>query len=81
MAETAKGGPFPEMLDGEPPVAPFHIFHLFADAPLRPCFVVVDIFVNCIYLATPIPKFLTTDFIAEAGKERRLSVVVDVSCE
>jgi saccharopine dehydrogenase (NAD+, L-lysine-forming) len=41
----------------------------------------VDIFVNCIYLATPIPKFLTTDFIAEAGKDRRLSVVVDVSCE
>lgn len=56
MAETAKGGPFPELLD-------------------------VDIFVNCIYLSTPIPKFLTNEFIAAAGKDRRLSVVVDVSCD
>ncbi|CAD6591016.1 MAG: Saccharopine dehydrogenase [Tremellales sp. Tagirdzhanova-0007] len=56
MAETAKGGPFQEILD-------------------------VDIFVNCIYLSVPIPKFITSDFIAEAGEKRRLSVVVDVSCE
>ncbi|KAK8858462.1 hypothetical protein IAR55_002689 [Kwoniella newhampshirensis] len=56
MAETAKGGPFPEILD-------------------------VDIFVNCIYLSQPIPKFITSDFIAAAGDARRLSVVVDVSCD
>lgn len=56
MAETAKGGPFPEILN-------------------------VDIFVNCIYLSKPIPKFITSEFIAEAGPDRRLSVVVDVSCE
>jgi hypothetical protein len=41
----------------------------------------VDIFVNCIYLSKPIPKFITKEFIANAGPERRLSVVVDVSCE
>lgn len=41
----------------------------------------VDIFVNCIYLSKPIPKFITSDFIAQAGDKRRLSVVVDVSCE
>ncbi|KAF9015353.1 saccharopine dehydrogenase [Cyathus striatus] len=46
MAETAKGGPFPEILD-------------------------VDIFVNCIYLTSQIP----------AGTNRRLSVIVDVSCD
>ncbi|KAL7420257.1 Saccharopine dehydrogenase [Cryptotrichosporon argae] len=56
MAETARGGPFPEILD-------------------------VDIFVNCIYLSQPIPKFITSEFIAAAGPERRLSVVVDVSCD
>ncbi|RSH89270.1 Saccharopine dehydrogenase [Saitozyma podzolica] len=56
MAETAKGGPFEEILD-------------------------VDIFVNCIYLSKPIPKFITSDFIAQAGDKRRLSVVVDVSCD
>lgn len=56
MAETAKGGPFQEILD-------------------------VDIFVNCIYLSKPIPKFLTNDFIAQAGPSRQLSVIVDVSCD
>lgn len=56
MAETAKGGPFQEILD-------------------------VDIFVNCIYLSQPIPKFITSEFMAEAGESRRLSVIVDVSCE
>lgn len=56
MAETAKGGPFQEILD-------------------------VDIFVNCIYLSQPIPKFITSDFMAQAGENRRLAVVVDVSCE
>lgn len=56
MAETAKGGPFQEIVD-------------------------VDIFVNCIYLSQPIPKFITSEFMAEAGDKRRLAVVVDVSCE
>jgi saccharopine dehydrogenase (NAD+, L-lysine-forming) len=41
----------------------------------------VDIFVNCIYLSKPIPKFVTSEFMAQAGEDRRLSVVVDVSCE
>ncbi|TFK40972.1 saccharopine dehydrogenase [Crucibulum laeve] len=56
LAETAKGGPFPEILD-------------------------VDIFVNCIYLTSKIPSFVTREQIIEAGKLRRLSVVVDVSCD
>src|SRR6267154_5316915 len=56
MAETAKGGPFQEILD-------------------------VDIFVNCIYLSSSISPFLTKDQIIAAGKDRRLSVVVDVSCD
>lgn len=56
LAETAKGGPFPEILD-------------------------VDIFVNCIYLNSEIAPFVTNEQIAAAGKERRLSVVVDVSCD
>ncbi|KAF4622987.1 hypothetical protein D9613_001972 [Agrocybe pediades] len=56
MAETAKGGPFQEILD-------------------------VDIFVNCIYLSSQIPSFITHDTISAAGKDRRLSVVVDVSCD
>jgi len=54
MAETAKGGPFPE------------IAH-------------VDIFVNCIYLSSAIPPFLTEELL---GREQgRLSVIVDVSCD
>lgn len=56
MKETAKGGPFQEIVD-------------------------VDIFVNCIYLSQPIPKFITSEFMAQAGDARRLAVVVDVSCE
>lgn len=56
MDETAKGGPFSEILD-------------------------VDIFVNCIYLTSKIPSFVTKEQIAAAGKARRLSVVVDVSCD
>ncbi|KAG2023271.1 saccharopine dehydrogenase [Coprinopsis cinerea AmutBmut pab1-1] len=56
MAETAKGGPFPEILD-------------------------VDIFVNCIYLSSQIPSFITKETAIAAGKDRRLSVVVDVSCD
>ncbi len=56
LEETAKGGPFSEILD-------------------------VDIFVNCIYLSSQIPSFITRETIAAAGKTRRLSVVVDVSCD
>ncbi|KAJ3762163.1 saccharopine dehydrogenase [Lentinula raphanica] len=56
MAETAKGGPFGEILD-------------------------VDIFINCIYLSSQIPSFITRDTISAAGNKRRLSVVVDVSCD
>ncbi|KAI0307930.1 Formate/glycerate dehydrogenase catalytic domain-like protein [Multifurca ochricompacta] len=56
LDETAKGGPFQEILD-------------------------VDIFVNCIYLTTRIPPFLTQEQIQSAGNARRLSVVVDVSCD
>lgn len=56
LAETAKGGPFSEILD-------------------------VDIFVNCIYLNSGIPPFITRDQVNAAGKQRRLSVVVDVSCD
>jgi saccharopine dehydrogenase (NAD+, L-lysine-forming) len=56
LDETAKGGPFSEILD-------------------------VDIFVNCIYLNSPIPSFVTRDQIIAAGKNRRLAVVVDVSCD
>lgn len=56
MAETAKGGPFQEILD-------------------------VDIFINCIYLSSSIPPFLDNNRIIAAGQDRRLSVVVDVSCD
>ncbi|PLW23491.1 hypothetical protein PCANC_21319 [Puccinia coronata f. sp. avenae] len=56
MAETAKGGPFQEILEA-------------------------DIFVNCIYLNSKIPSFITRETIAAAGKSRQLRVVVDVSCD
>ena len=56
MAETAVGGPFPEILK-------------------------VDVFINCIYLSTSIPPFITMESIKSAGSSRRLGVVVDVSCD
>ena len=56
LAETAKGGPFQEILD-------------------------VDIFINCIYLSSYIRPFLTKEQITAAGQSRRLSIVVDVSCD
>ncbi|KAJ6574831.1 hypothetical protein B0H19DRAFT_1208388 [Mycena capillaripes] len=56
LDETAKGGPFDEIID-------------------------VDIFVNCIYLNSAIPSFITRDQIIAAGSRRKLSVVVDVSCD
>lgn len=54
IKETAKGGPFDEIIDA-------------------------DIFVNCIYLSSPIPAFLVPSQL-EAPK-RALSVIVDVSCD
>ncbi|GAA5904706.1 hypothetical protein JCM6882_008352 [Rhodosporidiobolus microsporus] len=56
MAETAKGGPFDEILD-------------------------VDVFVNCIYLTSKIPSFVSPESLAAAGEKRNLRVVVDVSCD
>jgi hypothetical protein len=56
LDETAKGGPFQEILD-------------------------VDIFVNCIYLTTRIPPFVSEEQIGTVGNTRRLTVVVDVSCD
>lgn len=56
MEETAKGGPFPEILG-------------------------VDVFVNCIYLSSAIPPFISPQSLEEAGASRRLTIVVDVSCD
>ncbi|ORY48484.1 Formate/glycerate dehydrogenase catalytic domain-like protein [Rhizoclosmatium globosum] len=39
-----------------------------------------DIFVNCIYLSTPIPPFITLDMVKQTV-DRKLSVLVDVSCD
>jgi saccharopine dehydrogenase (NAD+, L-lysine forming) len=54
MAETAKGGPFTEIVES-------------------------DVFVNCIYLSSPIPPFLNDESLASPS--RRLRVVCDVSCD
>lgn len=54
MAETAKGGPFSEIVES-------------------------DIFVNCIYLSSPIPPFVNAESLASPN--RKLSVVCDVSCD
>jgi saccharopine dehydrogenase (NAD+, L-lysine forming) len=40
----------------------------------------VDIFINCIYLNSAIPPFLTKDSLL-SRELLRLSVVVDVSCD
>ncbi|KAJ3018011.1 Saccharopine dehydrogenase [Thoreauomyces humboldtii] len=45
-----------------------------------PEIVQADVFVNCIYLVDPIPPFLTMDTL-ETTKGRRLTVLVDVSCD
>ena len=37
-----------------------------------------DIFLNCVFVRSATPPFLTREFLAEA---RRLSVIVDVSCD
>lgn len=54
MAETAKGGPFSEIVES-------------------------DIFVNCIYLSSPIPPFINAEMLE--NNSRRLRVVCDVSCD
>ncbi|CUS13202.1 unnamed protein product [Tuber aestivum] len=54
MAETAKGGPFVEIVES-------------------------DIFINCIYLNQPVPPFIDTGSLE--NPDRKLSVVVDVSCD
>lgn len=36
---------------------------------------------NCIYLTSKIPFFLTKEFIESAGPSRALRVVTDVSCD
>jgi len=54
MAETAKGGPFEEVITS-------------------------DIFVNCIYLMSKIPPFVTRDMLESSS--RKLRVVCDVSCD
>lgn len=42
---------------------------------------IVDIFVNCIYLSHKIPSFVTNETITAAGPARPLRMVVDVSCD
>ena len=54
MAETAKGGPFTEIIES-------------------------DIFVNCIYLSSPIPPFVDEKSLNSTN--RRLAVVCDISCD
>ena len=54
MAETAKGGPFHEIVEA-------------------------DIFVNCVYLTSKVPPFVTHDILA--SPDRNLSVVCDVACD
>lgn len=76
LAETSKGGPFQEILDGS------SAFIVFFDSVVVDSHIwIVDIFVNCIYLNEKIPHFLTPSFVNEAGENRRLSVIVDVSCD
>ncbi|KAJ3197386.1 Saccharopine dehydrogenase [Irineochytrium annulatum] len=40
-----------------------------------------DIFVNCIYLTSRIPPFMTKETLRDAGPQRPLRVLVDVSCD
>lgn len=75
MAETAKGGPFPEILDGESSLSQSN------RCKMLPLYGIVDLFVNCIYLSSYIPPFVTPETIAAAGPTRRLSVIADVSCD
>lgn len=54
MQETAKGGPFKEIVDS-------------------------DIFVNCIYLSSPIPPFVNYETLN--SEDRKLRTIVDVSAD
>ena len=76
MAETAKGGPFKEILDGTSPLQRSGV----TKTDLLPS-LAVDIFVNCIYLTSKIPSFVSPESLNEAGADRSLRVVVDVSCD
>ena len=73
LAETAKGGPFEEILDGKSKF--LRISNVFLSQINT-----VDIFINCIYLSTPIPPFITKSFIS-SHPSRNLKLVVDVSCD
>ena len=66
MAETAHGGPFPEILE--------------CMDRTQNLLILADIFVNCIYLSKAGPLFLTFKDI-ENHELRQLSVVADVSCD
>ncbi len=54
MAETQKGGPFPEIN-------------------------AADVFVNCVFVSSALPPFVTMDSLSV--DDRRLSVIADVSCD
>lgn len=41
----------------------------------------VDLFINCIYLSKEIPPFLSRASLDAAGAQRRLGMIVDVSCD
>lgn len=74
LPETAKGGPFQDILDGL--FVNLCVCHTDETLPHT-----VDIFVNCIYLSSSIPPFITYETINAAGSKRRLSVIADVSCD
>ncbi len=76
MAETQKGGPFNEILEGQ-----FPYFSRTCLDPSDPNPLAADVFVNCIYLTSKIPSFVSRESIAAAGDKRNLRVVVDVSCD
>lgn len=83
MAETTKGGPFQEILEGK--LSFPSSLNFFSSHPLFvssfSLFPLVDIFVNCIYLTSKIPSFVSPASIAAFGEKRALRVVVDVSCD
>ena len=41
----------------------------------------VDIVINCIYLRGPTPAFINNEILDKVGKDRKLSVICDVSCD
>lgn len=54
IAETQKGGPFPEILH-------------------------TDILVNCVFISSDLPPFITPEMLE--SEHRKLSMIVDVSCD